>query len=246
MSDIVKKISNSAVGVPPSWIPRVVATAGHIGDSNEVREKLRKLLGDPKPTELDLDAIPPEIAALFAESGMLQKLRKKLEQITKKKAKRLAATKGRVACVDEDDVVYVGVDFLEKYKNKEDLLAGIMAHEWGHLVENLPNEQELDKMNLEQLLELRREDEANADAYAGRMLYLMGYSVEDMVAFLKNLEKIEKKIISKKYHPADIREAILKEAFAAQKRTEDTAKKLLVRTHLGFSHVLKSTLLGEG
>lgn len=245
---MVDKIPSIAVGIPPSatWMARVIATAGNIGDSSEVRAKLRKLLGDPKPEEVDLEDIPPEIAALFAQSGTLQKIRKKLESITKKQAKRLAATKGRTACVDEDDVVYVGVDFLEKYKNQEDLLAGVMAHEWGHMVSPLPTEEELTGKSYEELMAIRREDEANADGFAGRMLFLMGYSVDDMVEFLTNLEKIEKKIVSKKYHPAEIREAILKEAFAAQKRTEDTARKLLVRAHLGFSHVLKSTLIGEG
>jgi len=242
----IDKIQSATVGIPPNWMARVVATAGQLGDSSEVRAKLRKILGDPKPAEVDLDSIPPEIAALFAQSGTLQKIRKKLEGITKKKAKRLAATRGRVACVDEDDVVYVGVDFLEKFKNEEDLLAGIMAHEWGHMVSQLPSEDTVSKMSYEEMLELRRDEEAGADAFSGRMLYLMGYSVDDMVQFLKNLEKIEKKIISKKYHPTEIREAILKEAFAAQKRSEDTARKLLIRTQLGFSHALKSTLIGEG
>ena len=243
---MITKVPSATIGLPPSFMARVIATAGHIGDSNEVRAKLRKLLGDPKPEEIDLDSIPPEIAALFTQGGALQKIRKKLESITKKQAKRLAATRGRTACVDEDDVVYVGIDFLEKYKNQEDLLAGVMAHEWGHMVSPLPAEEELEGMNLDQLMEVRRDDEAGADGFAGRALYLMGYSVEDMVEFLKNLEKIQKKIKTKRYHPADIREAILKEAFAAQRQREETARKLLVRAHLGFSHVLKSRLIGEG
>ena len=243
---MITKVPSATIGLPPSFMARVIAPAGHIGDSNEVRAKLRKLLGDPKPEEIDLDSIPPEIAALFTQGGALQKIRKKLESITKKQAKRLAATRGRTACVDEDDVVYVGIDFLEKYKNQEDLLAGVMAHEWGHMVSPLPAEEELEGMNLDQLMEVRRDDEAGADGFAGRALYLMGYSVEDMVEFLKNLEKIQKKIKTKRYHPADIREAILREAFAAQRQREETARKLLVRAHLGFSHVLKSRLIGEG
>lgn len=242
----INKVPSALIGLPPSFMARVIATAGHVGDSSEVRAKLRKLLGDPKPEDVDLDSIPPEIAALFAQGGMLQKIRKKLESITKRNAKRLAATRGRTACVDEDDVVYVGVDFLEKYKNREDLVAAVMAHEWGHIVSGLPTEEELEGMSYEQLMEVRREEEAGADAFAGRAVYLMGYSVDDMVEFLKNLERIEKKIQSKKYHPVEIREAILREAFAAQKKTEDTARRLLVRAHLGFSHVLKSTLIGEG
>lgn len=243
---MINKVPSSTLGLPAGLPARVIATSGRLGDSNEVRAKLRKLLGDPKPEELDLDSIPPEIAALFAETGKLQKIRKKLEQITKKQAKRLAATKGRVACVDEDDVVYVGVDFLEKYKDSDALLAGVMAHEWGHMVSSLPTEEELEGKSYDELMEIRRDEEAGADAYAGRMLYIMGYSVDDMVEFLKNLEKIEKKIVSKKYHAVDIREAILKEAFAAQQRSQETARKLLVSAHLGFSHALNSRLIGEG
>jgi hypothetical protein len=243
---MIKKVPDATVGLPPLWMTRVIATTGNVGNTVEIKKKFRKLLGEPKPQELDLDSVPPEIAALFTEKGLLQRIRKKLENITKRPAKRLAATKGRVACVDEDDVVYVGVDFLEKYKNREGLVAGILAHEWGHIVSNLPPEAELDNMTLEELLAFSRDEEAGADAFAGRALYLMGYSVEDMVEFLNNLEKIQKKIKSKKYHPVDIREAILKEAFSAQKKREETARRLLVTAHLGFSHAAKSKLLGEG
>jgi len=243
---MISKIPSATIGLSNHAMARIIATTGHIGNSNEIRAKFRKLLGDPKPEELDLEKIPPEIAALFAEKGTLQKLRKKLEGITKKKAKRLAATKGRVACVDEDDVVYVGVDFLEKYKNKEDLLAGVMAHEWGHMTSELPSEEVLDKMSYEQLMELRRDEEASADAFAGKALYIMGYSAEDMIEFLKSLENIVKKIKSKKYHPVEIREAILREAFKLQKRNNETAKKIFVTTLSGFSHALKSSFIGEG
>lgn len=243
---MIKKVPSATVGLPPLWMARVIATTGNLGNTVEIKKKFKKLLGEAKPQELDLDSVPPEIAALFTEKGLLQRIRKKLENITKRPAKRLAATKGRVACVDEDDVVYVGVDFLEKYKNREDLVAGILAHEWGHIVSNLPPESELDNMTLDELLAFSREEEAGADGFAGRALYLMGYSVDDMVEFLNNLEKIQKKIKSKKYHPADIREAILKEAFSAQKRSEETARRLLVTAHLGFSHAAKSKLIGEG
>lgn len=243
---MIKKVPSATVGLPPLWMARVIATTGNVGNTVEIKKKFRKLLGEPKPKEIDLDSVPPEIAALFTEKGLLQRIRKKLENITKRPAKRLAATKGRVACVDEEDVVYVGVDFLEKYKNREDLVAGILAHEWGHIVSNLPPESELDNMTLDELLAFSREEEAGADGFAGRALYLMGNSVDDMVEFLNNLEKIEKKIKSKKYHPADIREAILKEAFSAQKKSEETARRLLVTTHLGFSHAAKSKLIVEG
>lgn len=242
----IKKVPSATVGLPPLWMARVIATAGNVGNTEEIRKKFRILLGEPKPKEVDLDSVPPEIAALFTQGGLLQRIRKKLENITKKPAKRIAAARGRVACVDEDDVVYVGVDFLEKFKDREHLVAGILAHEWGHMVSNLPPENELDNMTLDQILEFRREEEAGADAFAGRALYLMGYSVEDMVAFLKNLEKIEKKIKSKKYHPVDIREEILKEAFKAQEKQEEAARRLLVTAHLGFSHAVKSKLIGEG
>jgi len=243
---MISKVPSAAIGISSHAMARIIATTGHIGNQSEIRAKLRKLLGDPKPEELDLDKIPPELAALFAEKGTLQKIRKKLEGVTKKKAKRLAATKGRVACVDEDDVVYVGVDFLEKYKDKEALLAGVMAHEWGHMLSELPSEEELDKMSYEQLMALRREEEAGADALAGKALYIMGYSAEDMIEFLKSLESIVKKIKSKKYHPVEIREAILREAFKLQKRNTETARKILVTTDLGFSHALKSSFIGEG
>ena len=242
----IQKVGGPLVGLPPLWMTRVIAQAGHIGNSSEIRKKFRKLLGEPAPEEVDLDSIPPELAALFTEGGMLQKIRKKLEGMTKKQAKRIAAAKGRVACVDEDDVVYVGVDFLEKYQNSEDLIAGIMAHEWGHMVSTLPSLDDLDKMSLDELLELRRDEEAGADVFAGRVLYVMGYSVDDMIEFLKSLEKIKKKIKTKKYHPTEIREEILREAYKAQKKNEETAHKLFAATHWSLGSLMKSKLIGEG
>jgi hypothetical protein len=57
---MIKKVPDATVGLPPLWMTRVIATTGNVGNTVEIKKKFRKLLGEPKPQELDLDSVPPE------------------------------------------------------------------------------------------------------------------------------------------------------------------------------------------
>jgi hypothetical protein len=192
---------------------------------------IRKMLGEPLPQVLDVKTLPPEIAAYFASGGVLERLRKKLAIISRKKGGKILPAKNTIASVDEDDNIYIGVDFLEKYGEDNDLLAGLMAHEWGHMLSSLPKNVNWSKLTWDELHAIRRDEEGDADGFAGRAMFLLGYSVDSMIDFLKSNDKRrkEKKLPCHKYHNMATREAILRESFEAERRAVEMAKRLFIK-----------------
>lgn len=209
---MIEKLNTILAQLPPNWLGRV---SGGAGPSPEA--ELRKMLGEPLPKTIDPKDLPKELGELFATYGMLQNIKRKLEWVSRRKGKKIIPAKNTIACVDEDDNLYMGVDFLKKYKDDEDLIAGIMAHEWGHMMSELAPGADLSHLNWDELFEVRREEEAAADAFAGRALFQMGYQIEQMVNFLKQIADIDKKANTHKYHSAETRAAILHAAFDAQR-----------------------------
>ncbi len=221
---VIEKINSQLVGLPPNWLSRATARGGSMVRANEVK----KMLGEPIPQIVDEDQIPEEVKEFFTPGGMLDRLRKKLSIFSKKKGGKIFPAKGTIASVDEDDNVYVGVDFLQQYGEDQELVAGILAHEWGHMVSDLPKDVDWSHLNWDQLHAMRRDEEGDADAYAGRAMFLLGVSVEPMIEFLKKQDKKKKeaKLPSHKYHNFATREAIIREAYEAEKRAFETAKRL--------------------
>lgn len=222
---MVDRIDNKSMRLPPAWMSRVSA-GGNIGNS----EELRKVLGEPLPRPADPRTLDPEIAAMFAAGGVLDRIAKKLVALSRRRHKKLVPAHNTIACVDDGDTIYVGVEFLEKYGDDETLLAAILAHEWGHMVSDLPRNANWNHLTWEQLFELRKEEEAYADGFAGRLLYLMGYPPDSMIDFLKKLQKKRNpKLPQLKYHNTATRVAILQASFEAQQRAFETAQKLQMR-----------------
>jgi hypothetical protein len=220
----VEKISTLVSGLPPAWISRAVSRGGAMGNAEEIK----KLLGEPIPQLVDPKDLPPEIAAFFGAGGLLERLRKKLALFSRKKGKKILPAKNTIASVDEEDNLYVGVDFLAQYGDDEELVAGIIAHEWGHMMSDLPRGVDWSHLTWDQLHALRRDEEADADAFAGRVLFLMGYKPEAMIAFLKERDKHrkKKKLPCHKYHNHATRAAILRESYEAVRRAMEVARKL--------------------
>ena len=221
---VIEKINVKLADLPPAWISRAVSRGGAMANAQEIK----KLLGEPIPQILDPDDLTPEIAKFFGPKGLLERLRKKLSLFSRKKGGKIIPAKNTIASVDEDDNLYVGVDFLEQYGDDEALVAGIMAHEWGHMMSDLPKGVDWSHLNWEQLHAIRRDEEGDADAFSGRVMFLMNYSVEPMIALLEKLDlrKKEKKLPCHKYHNFATRAAILRESFEAEKRAMETARKL--------------------
>ncbi|MFH1874606.1 MAG: hypothetical protein ABH859_05405 [Pseudomonadota bacterium] len=221
----IEKVSAAMSRLPPPWMKRVESTGGNIGNANEIK----KMMGEPIPRLANQGEIPKEVAEMFEPSGMLERLRKKLALISRKKGKKFIPAHGVVASVDEEDNVYVGVEFLQQFGNNEALVAAILAHEWGHMMSDLPRGKDWSHLNWEQIFEIRRDEEADADGFAGRALFLMGFTPDEMIQFLETLHKIKKnkrELPCRKYHNTATRVAILEEAYAAEKRAMEVARKL--------------------
>lgn len=219
----IDKISSTAAGLPPTWMSRVIAAGGAMGNATEIK----KILGEPIPQLADPKTIPPHIAEMFEPGGMLDRIRRKLALISRKRGKKIIPAKNTIASVDENENIYVGVDFLEKYGDDEALVAAILAHEWGHMMSDLPRGIDWSHLSWDELHAIRREEEADADGFAGRALFLMGYGPDSMIEFLKKLnKKRDKKIPCHKYHNTATRVEILKQSYEAERRAMEVAKRL--------------------
>lgn len=220
---MVERIDNKAMRLPPAWMSTRVGAGRNIGNSEEIR----KVLGEPLPRPADPSLLKPEIAAMFASGGILDRLAKKLGYLARRRLKKLVPAHNTIACVDDSDTIYVGVEFLEKHGKDEALLAAVLAHEWGHMISDIPRGVNWSHLTWEQLWELRKEEEAYADGFAGRALYLMGYKPEKMIGFLKILQKKRNpKLPHLKYHNTATRIAILQASYEAQERAFETAGRI--------------------
>lgn len=194
--------------------PPVVQTGGTIEGT------ARKTLGETPPVVLDLAQIGP-LASLFSKTGLVTRLARRLNYLKNKKCRVVPAT-GTTACVDDEDVVYLGIEFLKGHLKDVPTLAGVMAHEWGHACAMRPRQDSLQKMNWNQIFELRRAHETLADETSGRLLYLLGYSPEGLIRFLKKGEETH----NLKYHSSDIRARVVSYGFEVEKRKAVLAKQL--------------------
>lgn len=219
----IDKISSATTGLPSLWMSRVIAAGGNIGNATEIR----KLLGEPIPQIADPKTIPPHILEMFESGGLLDRIRKKLALISRKRGRKIIPARNTIASVDEEDNLYVGVDFLEKYGGDEALIAAILAHEWGHMMSDLPRGIDWSHLSWDELHAIRRDEEADADGFAGRALFLMGYKPDEMIKFLKELDKKRNKNIPcHKYHNTATRVEILKQSYEAVKRAMEVARRI--------------------
>lgn len=179
-----------------------------------------KSLGETPPIVLELSQIGP-LAALFGKTGFISRLKRRLNYLKNKKCTVVPA-KGTTACVDDDDVVYLGVDFLQAYLKEPETIAGVMAHEWGHACALKPQKDNLQKLNWNQIFELRRAHETLADEISGRLLYMLGYTAQGLMRFLTK----GKETHNLKYHTPEIRAQVIAYGFESEKRKAALAKQL--------------------
>ena len=190
----------------------------------------RKSLGEPIPQLADISRFP-ELIALFSPQGMLDRIRRKLIALSQKKGVIIPA-KGTIAMAhpaaeDESGTVYVGVEFALQHQSQEPVVAGVLAHEWGHLLSDELLISDFAGLTWDELWELRREEEAAADAYSGKALHLLRYPVEPMAEFLL---KSQGKIETHKYHPVELRARIIREAYALEVRRKALLEKFFARS----------------
>lgn len=194
--------------------PPVVQTGGSVSGTDQ------KTLGETPPVVLDLSQIGT-LAVLFGKTGLITRLARRLNYLKNKKCRVVPAT-GTTACVDDDDIVYLGVEFLKSHLKDVSTIAGVMAHEWGHACAMKPRHESVQKMNWNQIFELRRAHETLADETSGRLLYLLGYTPEGLMRFLRR----GKETHNLKYHSSEIRARVVAYGFEAEKRKGVLAKQL--------------------
>lgn len=189
-----------------------------IREGGQTQQAGQKTLGETPPIPLSLKQIG-DLASMFAPTGVIGRLKKRLNYLKNKKCKVIPA-KGTVACVDDEDTVYLGIEFLEQFKDDPETLAGVLAHEWGHACAVKPDKEGLQKLNWNEIFELRRAHETLADEICGRLLYLLGYSTKGITKFLTR----GKETHNLKYHRPEIRARVVEYGFAAEQRKGQLAR----------------------
>jgi len=198
-----------------------------------------KSLGETPPKIVSLAEIGT-LAALFARGGTVSKLKRRLNKLKGKKCKVVPA-KGTIACVDSNDLVYLGVEFLAEFQNDEDVIAGVMAHEWGHTCAEKPTQNEINVLNWNQIFELRRAHEVLADEISGRMMALMGYSPEKFLQFLRRKTGGTHNL---KYHATEVREDIVRQGYQDENSKIKLAKEMFP-TKNGYRNFYHSKLIDD-
>lgn len=197
-----------------------------------------KSIGETPPTIVSLAEIGT-LAALFSKGGTVSKLRRRLNKLKRKNC-RVTPALGTIACVDANDLVYLGVEFLREYHDQEDVLAGVMAHEWGHTCAEKPTQKEMNILNWDQIFELRKSHEVLADEISGRMLALMGYKPDGLIKFLT--EKL-KDTHNLKYHDKKTRAQIILGGYKDEQRKIKLAGELFPQT--GYANNYHSKIIDD-
>jgi hypothetical protein len=179
--------------------------------------------------------------ALLTHYGAIQKARRKLKLLSGRDAKVVLA-RNTVGAADNKGLFYLGVEFLREHAHNDSLLSAVMAHEWGHLISNMAKHGNLDHLSWEEIFQLRREEEAAADVFCGRMLAMMGYSPEAIIQFLLKAEKGSPTV---KYYAAPIRGAIIEEAHRRHSARTDVTRKIFTKRAYPNPYTSKIILADE-
>lgn len=206
-----------------------------VGRDRKSLEILKKSFGEKVPQLVDISH-NPLIAPLYGPKGVAERVRRKLNTLSRKNGKIVPA-KGVIASAlsstaneEGEDQVFLGVEFLEEYHQEVETVAGILSHEWGHLVSNFPFGIDPDDLTWRQIFDFRKEEEEAADIFAGKMLYRMGYFPEKLFRFLSQ-SRFQKD--SNKYHPIPVRIALIREAFEEERHLHQQARHLFPSTSYG-------------
>lgn len=184
----------------------------------------QKTLGDVSPIAIGMNQLP-YLAALFGDTGKVGRLKKRLNYLKDKKCKVVPA-RGTIACIDDEDTVYLGIEFLREHMNDDEVLAGVMAHEWGHACARKPHQSTLNRLDWPEIFRLRKAHETLADYMAGRLLALLGLTPKGIVAYLKKHQVGPE---TAKYHNADTRAKIILAGFKREKEIGSLSQSLFPR-----------------
>lgn len=201
----------------------------------------RKSIGDVAPTIVN-PADYPHLEQLLSFYGVVSGIFRKLKTLTKRNNKKdkVVLAKNTVGAADNKGNIFLGVEFLEEYQNNSAVLAGVLAHEWGHLLSNTAKYGNLDNLSWDEIFGIRKEEECAADAFCGRILPLMGYSVEPIIEFL--MSKKDQHKDSHKYYSPEGRAEIIRQAAKATLERQKISKEMFKKGI--YTNPYNSILLG--
>ena len=162
--------------------------AGQSSNATQVGRPLgeqvqRNLFGRPRPQILDEEA-SPELAAMLAT---LRSYRAKMDMLAGEPVGGLLLlSQDTIAAIDEQATIYVGAHFITSYRDRLEVLVGVIAHEVGHRPRYWQGLRDKLAPGLTQadLDLICRQEEIRADVFAGRALARLGMAAQPLADFV--------------------------------------------------------------
>lgn len=189
----------------------------------------QKSFGEKPPRRADISK-DPYLSFLFSRRGLVGWLEEKIRRASKHQGKIIPAHDITAMAMphlpeqQEGNLVFLGVEFVQEKSHDPDLLAGVLCHEWGHLTSDFLQGIDPNQLPWQEVHELRKEEEGYADAYAGRLLYLIGHKPDGLI---RHFRERSPEGGTAKYHDIETREAIIRTAWQVQAEAHQKAAKLL-------------------
>jgi len=201
------------------------SSLGRAGQSQQVGKPVplgQVLFGKVKPKKLDARDYPHLKKQLKKAKAMKRKLAFLAGDDDDEYEIELADHE--LAMIDDKGTIYLGAEFLERYGDDDEVLAGVLGHEVGHRPKTWPKVPADVRLTVAERQQLAREEEGKADWFAGRALAELGYAPDQICRLLKHLDGRGNP--SKEYYHVNTRIEIIREAFGSQQRRRKTLKSM--------------------
>jgi predicted Zn-dependent protease len=172
------------------------------------------LFGKVPPRAVDKKKHPKLGKAMKKLDGLVDQISESLGQSSE--VFELLLSEGKNAMVGRDGKLFIGVELLEERPDDDDFWVAVLGHEIGHQPWTWPSGN-MAHLTRAQLNHLSREEEAKADAFAGRVLADLGANPDALCSFLLKAEKFEAGKLPANYYPAPMRAEIIRKAFVTRR-----------------------------